>query len=70
MPSLTGPTRVTILLFAQYAEAVGRSRAAVSNLLRILDLPDDVLDMLAEGTLTEIPEKPPQGGVPGGPELD
>src|SRR5688572_20565800 len=32
---------------------VGRSRAAVSNLLRILDLPDDVLDMLADGTLTE-----------------
>jgi ParB family chromosome partitioning protein len=32
---------------------VGRSRVAVSNLLRILDLPDDVLDMLSEGTLTE-----------------
>src|SRR5687767_15453047 len=32
---------------------VGRSRVAVSNLLRILDLPDDVLDLLAEGTLTE-----------------
>ena len=32
---------------------VGRSRVAVSNLLRILDLPDDVLDMLSDGTLTE-----------------
>jgi ParB family chromosome partitioning protein len=32
---------------------VGRSRVAVSNLLRILDLPDDVLDLLTEGTLTE-----------------
>ena len=32
---------------------VGRSRVAVSNLLRILDLPDEVLDLLAEGTLTE-----------------
>src|SRR4051794_18831558 len=32
---------------------VGRSRVAVSNLLRLLDLPDDVLDMLAYGTLSE-----------------
>jgi ParB family chromosome partitioning protein len=32
---------------------VGRSRVAVSNLLRILDLPDDVLDMLGDGTLSE-----------------
>src|SRR5215217_4080498 len=32
---------------------VGRSRVAVSNLLRILDLPDDVLDMLSDGTLSE-----------------
>ena len=32
---------------------VGRSRVAVSNLLRILDLPDDVLDLLTEGTLSE-----------------
>ncbi|MDA0184260.1 ParB/RepB/Spo0J family partition protein [Solirubrobacter phytolaccae] len=32
---------------------VGRSRVAVSNLLRILDLPDEVLDMLIEGRLTE-----------------
>lgn len=32
---------------------VGRSRVAVSNLLRLLDLPDEVLDLLIEGRLTE-----------------
>ncbi len=32
---------------------VGRSRVAVSNLMRLLDLPDDVLDLLAAGELTE-----------------
>jgi ParB family chromosome partitioning protein len=32
---------------------VGRSRVAVSNLLRLLDLPDEALDLLAEGHLTE-----------------
>ena len=32
---------------------VGRSRVAVSNLMRILDLPDDVLDLLSDGTLSE-----------------
>src|SRR5215207_8495228 len=32
---------------------VGRSRVAVSNLLRLLDLPDEALDLLAEGELTE-----------------
>jgi ParB family chromosome partitioning protein len=32
---------------------VGRSRVAVSNLLRLLDLPDEVLELLAEGRLTE-----------------
>lgn len=32
---------------------VGRSRVAVSNLLRILDLPDEVLDALQDGSLTE-----------------
>jgi ParB family transcriptional regulator, chromosome partitioning protein len=32
---------------------VGRSRVAVSNLLRLLDLPDEVLDLLAAGTLSE-----------------
>ena len=32
---------------------VGRSRVAVSNLMRLLDLPDEVLDLLVEGRLTE-----------------
>ena len=32
---------------------VGRSRVAVSNLLRLLDLPDEVLEALQEGTLSE-----------------
>jgi ParB family chromosome partitioning protein len=32
---------------------VGRSRVAVSNLLRILDLPDESLDLIGEGALTE-----------------
>lgn len=32
---------------------VNRSRVAVSNLLRLLDLPDEVLDLLIEGALTE-----------------
>jgi ParB family chromosome partitioning protein len=32
---------------------VGRSRVAVSNLLRLLDLPDEVLDLLVEGQLSE-----------------
>lgn len=32
---------------------VGRSRVAVSNLLRLLELPDDVLDLLVAGALSE-----------------
>jgi ParB family transcriptional regulator, chromosome partitioning protein len=32
---------------------VGRSRVAVSNLLRLLDLPDEVLELLAAGDLSE-----------------
>ncbi len=32
---------------------VGRSRVAVSNLIRLLDLPDEVLEMLERGDLTE-----------------
>ena len=32
---------------------VGRSRVAVSNLLRLLDLPDEALELLENGTLTE-----------------
>jgi ParB family transcriptional regulator, chromosome partitioning protein len=32
---------------------VGRSRVAVSNLVRLLDLPDEVIDLLQHGTLSE-----------------
>jgi ParB family chromosome partitioning protein len=32
---------------------VGRSRAAVSNLIRLLDLPDDALELLRSGELSE-----------------
>jgi ParB family chromosome partitioning protein len=32
---------------------VGRSRVAVSNLLRLLDLPDEALDLLEQGALSE-----------------
>jgi ParB family transcriptional regulator, chromosome partitioning protein len=32
---------------------VGRSRVAVSNLMRLLDLPDEVLDLLSAGHLSE-----------------
>jgi ParB family chromosome partitioning protein len=32
---------------------VGRSRVAVSNLLRLLDLPDEVLELLADDSLSE-----------------
>jgi ParB family chromosome partitioning protein len=32
---------------------VGRGRVAVSNLVRLLDLPDDVIELLQEGTLSE-----------------
>jgi ParB family chromosome partitioning protein len=35
------------------AELVGRSRAAVSNLLRLLELPDDVQRMIEQGELSE-----------------
>jgi ParB family transcriptional regulator, chromosome partitioning protein len=35
------------------AELVGRSRAAVSNLLRLLELPDDVQRMIEEARLSE-----------------
>jgi ParB family chromosome partitioning protein len=42
-----GLTRETVGL------RVGRSRVAVSNLLRLLDLPDEVLDLLERGDLSE-----------------
>lgn len=35
----------------QAADAVGRSRAAVSNLLRLLDLPDEIRELLDHGRL-------------------
>ena len=37
----------------ELARRVGRSRAAVSNLIRLLDLPDDVIDLLRSGELSE-----------------
>ena len=36
----------------QVAKQVGRSRSAVTNMLRLLDLPDEVLEMLRLGELT------------------
>jgi ParB family chromosome partitioning protein len=35
------------------ARRVGRSRPAVSNLIRLLDLPDEVLELLESGELSE-----------------
>lgn len=35
------------------ARRVGRSRSSVANTLRLLDLPDDVLDAITKGDLTE-----------------
>jgi ParB family transcriptional regulator, chromosome partitioning protein len=32
---------------------LGRSRSAISNLIRTLDLPDEALELIAEGTLSE-----------------
>ena len=40
------------LTHAQVAESVGRSRAAVTNLLRLLDLREEVKDMLEQGELS------------------
>ena len=37
----------------EVARRVGRSRSAISNLIRLLDLPDQVLDLLAAGELSE-----------------
>jgi ParB family transcriptional regulator, chromosome partitioning protein len=37
----------------ELARRVGRSRAAISNLIRLLDLPDSVLALLERGDLTE-----------------
>ncbi len=35
------------------AKRLGRSRAGISNLVRLLDLPDGVLELLADGRLSE-----------------
>ncbi|MCB0869406.1 MAG: ParB/RepB/Spo0J family partition protein [Solirubrobacterales bacterium] len=37
----------------ELGKRVGRSRPQISNLIRLLDLPDDVLDMLEQGELSE-----------------
>ena len=37
----------------EVAERVGRSRPTIANALRLLELPDDVLDLIAAGTLSE-----------------
>ena len=51
------PTRSLLdefeLSLGEVAERVGRSKPAVSNRLRLLELPDDVLSMLERGELTE-----------------
>jgi ParB family chromosome partitioning protein len=41
------------LTHERIAELVGRSRVAVTNLLRLLDLPDDVQTLIERGELTE-----------------
>jgi ParB family transcriptional regulator, chromosome partitioning protein len=41
------------LSLGEIADRVGRSKPAVSNRLRLLELPDDVLWMVARGELTE-----------------
>lgn len=38
---------------ADVARSVGRSRSSVANLIRLLELPDDVQQMLVDGALTE-----------------
>jgi ParB family transcriptional regulator, chromosome partitioning protein len=37
----------------ELAQRLGRSRPAVSNLIRLLELPDEVLELLEAGTLSE-----------------
>lgn len=41
------------LSHSDVGRTLGRSRAAVSNLLRLLELPDDVQDLIVSGDLTE-----------------
>jgi ParB family chromosome partitioning protein len=42
-----------VLSLGEVADRVGRSKPAVANRLRLLDLPDDVLGMVERGELTE-----------------
>ncbi len=37
----------------EIARRVGKSRPAVANTMRLLELPDDVLDLMVDGTLSE-----------------
>ncbi|HEX7293007.1 MAG TPA: ParB/RepB/Spo0J family partition protein, partial [Solirubrobacterales bacterium] len=37
----------------ELAQRLGRSRPAVSNLIRLLELPDEILELLESGTLSE-----------------
>jgi ParB family chromosome partitioning protein len=37
----------------ELSRQLGRSRSALSNLIRILDLPDDALELISEGKLSE-----------------
>ncbi len=37
----------------EIARRVGKSRAAVANTMRLLDLPDSVLDLISDGSLSE-----------------
>ena len=41
------------LVLGEVADRVGRSKPSVSNRIRLLDLPDDVLGMLERGQLSE-----------------
>ena len=36
----------------QLSKEVGKSRSAIANLLRLIDLPDEILDLLKEGKIT------------------
>jgi ParB family transcriptional regulator, chromosome partitioning protein len=38
---------------SEIGRRVGRSRVAVSNLVRLLDLPDDAIELVQDGTLSE-----------------
>lgn len=36
----------------QVAKQVGKNRSTITNMMRLLDLPEDILDMLRDGTIT------------------